>query len=233
MAGSSLSRRIVVLCGSPREDGNSRMLGESVLVGAHRAGHAAELIDLNQMMTGMLRDCRRCRLSDGRCRIDDRYAELIHEHVLPARALVYATPLYWYGMSAAMKNYFDRLVCYISASYPQRELVVEGLKNKRVALLISSEERYPTAGSAVISQIQEISRYFQQQFVATVNGIANKRGEVRFDPAKPLDAARRLGADIFDLHHSDYDIDADRPNAVWVEAQKTVHDAQPSPYADT
>ncbi len=224
--------RIVVLCGSPRPDGNSRMLSESVLDGARRAAHSAKLVDLSQMMTGMLRDCRRCRLPDGRCRIDDRYAELLHEHILPAHALVYATPLYWYGMSATMKNFFDRLVCYISASYPQRDSVVEGLKHKRVALLLASEERYPTAGSAVTLQIQEISRYFQHEFVATVNGIGNKRGEVRFDPADPLGAARYLGAHIFDVHHSDYDIDAERPNAVWPEAQQTRHDVQPGPYAD-
>ena len=227
-----MTRRVLVLCASPRRDGNSRMLGEAVLEGAERAGHSPKLIDLGDTMAGMLRDCRSCRLADGRCGIADGYAELIHEHVLPAHALVYATPLYWYGMSATLKNFFDRLVCYVSASYPGRDLVVDGLKHKRVALLLASEEQYPTAGTAVTWQTQEMSRYLHQEFVAVVNGIGNTRGEVRFDPANPLGVARELGTRIFDIHHSDDDIDAERPNAVWAAARETQYDAEFSPYAD-
>jgi multimeric flavodoxin WrbA len=225
-------RRILVLCGSPRVDGNSRALADALVEGARGRGHAAEVVQLGEVMTGMLRDCRRCRLADGRCAIEDSYEQLIHEQVIPADALVYATPLYWYGMAATMKNFFDRLVCYISASYPRQAEVVEGLKGKRIALLLASEERYPSAGIAVVGNIQEVSRYLHQQFVEVVNGIGNKRGEVRFDPADPLAAARALGRNMFDLHHSDYDIDAARPNAVWAQARETNYDASLSPYAD-
>lgn len=63
-------------------------------------------------------------------------------------------------------------------------------------------------------------------------GIGNKRGEVRFDPADPLDAARTLGAEIFGLHHSDYDIHAVRANSVWPQARETPCDEEHTPYAD-
>lgn len=209
------------------------MLADHLLDGARAAGHHAETIDLGTMMNGFLRDCRRCRLPDGRCSIEDEYSTLIHELVLPAGALVYATPLYWYGMSATLKNFFDRLVCYVSASYPRRDDVANGLKGKRAALLLASEERYPAAGLSLIAELQEISRYFHHRFVGVVNGVGNTRGEVRFDPADPLRAARELGAGIFDVHHSDYDLDAERPNAVWPQARSAVHDAVSNPYEDT
>jgi multimeric flavodoxin WrbA len=225
-------RRILVLCASPRRDGNSRALADAVVEGARRHGHAADAVELGAVMTGMLRDCRRCRLPDGRCAIEDGYEELVHDQLLPADGVVYATPLYWYGMAAALKNFFDRLVCYISASYPRHAEVVQGLKDKRVALLLASEERYPTAGLAVIEQVQEVSRYFRQQFVEVVNGIGNKRGEVAYDPDDPLGKARRLGASIFDLHHSDYNVDSVRANAVWPAARDSAEDEAPSPYAD-
>lgn len=229
---SSLPRQILVLCASPRRDGNSRALADALADGAREAAHAAEVVQLDQVMSGLLRDCRSCRLPDGRCAINDEFAKLVHEQLVAADAVVYATPLYWYGMSATMKNFFDRLVCYISASYPRHREVVAGLKHKRVALLLASEERYPTAGAAVVFQVQEVSRYLHQRFVHVINGIGNKRGEVRFDPADPLEAARTLGATMFELHHSDYHIDAERPNSVWAQARESAYDADISPYAD-
>jgi multimeric flavodoxin WrbA len=229
---TSDERRILVLCASPRSDGNSRALADAVVEGARGYGHLADAVQLGSVITGMLRDCRSCRLVDGRCAIEDGYENLLHRRLLPANAVVYATPLYWYGMAAALKNFFDRLVCYISASYPRHTEVVQGLKGKRVALLLASEERYPAACLAVIDQVQEISRYFDHQFVEVVNGIGNKRGEVKYDPDDPLGKARRLGARIFDLHHSDYKVDSMRPNAVWPRARESAEDQAISPYAD-
>jgi multimeric flavodoxin WrbA len=225
-------RRVLILCASPRQDGNSRLLAESAANGARDAGHGAGIIDLGTVMRSMLRDCRNCRRPDGTCAIDDDYARVLHDQVLPAEALIYATPLYWYGMSATLKNFFDRLVCYISESYPRRSEVVEGLTGKRAALLLASEERYPGAALSIIGQLHELSRYLHQDFVAVINGVGNTRGEVRFDPTDPIGAARQLGATIFDLNHSDYDIEASRPNAVWPQARETPGNSGLGPYSD-
>jgi multimeric flavodoxin WrbA len=207
--------KVLVLSASPRRDGNSRVLAEALREGAESAGHESEVVDLNEVIHGLLRDCRRCRLPDGRCSIEDGYEELMHGRVLPADGLVYATPLYWYGMAAALKNYFDRMVCYISASYPHYETVAHNMVGKRAALLLSSEERYPGASLGVIAQIQELSRYLHHEFVGVVNGVGNRRGEVRLDPSDPIAAARVLGGQLFQVHHSDYRLDTERPNTVW------------------
>jgi multimeric flavodoxin WrbA len=226
-------RRVLVLGSSPRHDGNSWMLTEALIGGARKAGHAAEAVDLGEAMSGgMLRDCRKCRQSNGSCSIDDSLERVVYEQLAKADALVYATPLYWYGMSATLKNFFDRMICYMSASNPRSTEVVEKLRGKRVALLISSEERYPASPMSLILQIQEISRYMYQPFVGVVQGFGNKRGEVQYDPLDPVGAAAKLGADIFGLYHSDYQVDTDRPNAVWEEARQSGLDLDESPYAD-
>jgi len=124
------------------------------------------------------------------------------------------------------------MICYISGSSPRSSEVIEKLHGTRVALLLSSEERYPSSPMSLIQQIQEISRYLYQPFVGVVQGVGNKRGEVQFDPLDPLGAARRLGAGIFDLHHADYVVDSDRPNAVWPEARQTRDDLEESSFAD-
>jgi len=68
--------------------------------------------------------------------------------------------------------------------------------------------------------------------VEVVNGVGNKRGEVEFDPSDPLVASLRLGAGIFELHHTDYNIDSARPNAVWPRARESAEDEAITPYAD-
>lgn len=208
-----------VLCASPRKDGNSWALAEAFAEGARAGNGTAQLVDLNEATSGFLRDCRACRRPDGGCSIEDGYSEMLLEQLLPADAWVYATPLYYYGMAAVLKNFFDRLVCYMSASYPDSDAVSDAIRGKRSALLMSAEERNQAAGLAVINQVQEVSRYLHQPFVGVVVGIGNRRGEVRFDPTDPLAAARELGATIGTAHHSDYNMDTERPNAVWAQAR--------------
>lgn len=216
MAGTM---RVLVLAASPRADGNSRAMAAALIEGARSAGHEAELVDLNGTMEGgFLRDCRRCRRADGSCSIEDGYETLLRDRVGPADALVYATPLYWYGIAAVLKNFFDRMVCFTSGSHPEAERLTAGLTDKRSALLLASEESYPGASLGVVAQLQEMSRYLRHEFVGTVNGFGNKRGEVASDPTDPLAAARRLGARLFDEYHSDYRIDSPRPNALWAPA---------------
>lgn len=209
---------IAVLAASPRPDGNSRALADALADGAREAGHDARVFDLNEHASGFLRDCRACRRADGECSIDDGYRALLFDHVLPAGALVYATPIYWYGMAASLKSWFDRMVCYTSASHPASAEVVAGLAGKRIALLLSFEERYPGVTLPVVAQVQEMARYMSQPFAGVVHGVGNRRGEVARDPSDPLAAARRLGAELETLHHTDYRLETPRPGAVWGDA---------------
>jgi multimeric flavodoxin WrbA len=208
-------------------------MADALLEGAIEAGHQVELVDLNREMSGgFLRDCRRCRLPDGTCSIQDGYGELLTRKVVSADGVVYATPLYWYGIAPVLKNFFDRMVCYLSASYPESEQVVAAMAAKRSALLLASEERYPALAIGVVAQLQEMSRYLDHQFVGVVNGVGNKRGEVALDPADPLGAARQLGTNLFDVHYSDYRIDVERSNAVWSRARASGIDAEVGGYGD-
>jgi multimeric flavodoxin WrbA len=207
--------KVLAVSSSPRRDGNSRLLAEAVLAGAADAGHETELVDLDEVLDGFLRDCRTCRGPDGECTIGDRYGEVLLERVLPADALVFATPLYWYGVSASLKAFIDRFFCFIASDYPRGEEVRDRLVGKRTALVLSSEEDYRGAGLGVIAQIQEMSRYLHHEFVGVVHGIGNSRGEVARDPRDPLGQARLLGARLGELRATDHRIDTIRSKVVW------------------
>ncbi|MBK5199174.1 MAG: NAD(P)H-dependent oxidoreductase, partial [Methyloceanibacter sp.] len=123
--------------------------------------------------------------------------------------------IYWYGTSAQLKAFFDRTFCYYAASYPNSQQVIEGMKGKRIGLVLSSEETFPMVSGAVICQIQEFSRYTRSTFVGIVHGYGNARGDVLRDPNDPIKAARRFGNEFFERHASDYQIDTPRPGRVW------------------
>lgn len=207
--------KVLIVSASPRRNGNSRLLAEAALEGVREAGHDGMLVHLDDHIQHFLRDCRECRDAQGRCTIDDGYEALLRDHVVPADAIVYATPIYWYGVAGQLKTYFDRLFCFIAASEPDSEQFVAGVVGKRLALLMSGEETYPGATLSLIHQIQEFARYTHSDFVGYVCGIGNKRGDVLRDPSDPVGAARELGRTLFERTATDYRIDTERPGSTW------------------
>jgi len=216
------ARRVLVISSSPRRDGNSWLLAEAALEGVREAGHSAELVYLDDHLKGFLRDCRRCRSPEGHCTIEDGFEELLLGRFLPADGIVFATPLYWYGISGQLKVFFDRIFCYIAASYPESEKVVEGLVGKQLGLVISSEESYVGASLGVLHEIQEYARYTHSPLVGFVQGFGNRRGDVRLDPGDPVGRARELGRRLFEIRPTDYRIDTPRAGSVWVTADPTM-----------
>jgi multimeric flavodoxin WrbA len=206
---------VVALSSSPRRDGNSFLLAEAAVTGATEAGHQAGLVHLDDHMTHFLRDCRRCRDSAGRCTIGDGFEALLRERILPADAIILASPLYWYGLSGQLKTFFDRLFCFIAASEPEAELFVAGLVGKRLALVLASEESYPGAPLGVIHEIQEYARYTHSAFVGVVQGIGNRRRDIMLDPGDPLGRAREMGRRIMTMRSTDYRLDTERAASTW------------------
>jgi multimeric flavodoxin WrbA len=209
--------RILALNASPRRDGNSSLLLAAAVEGAVAAGHEVTSAFLGDHVTGVLDDCRRCRASDGACTIPDGYGPLLTRQVVPADGLLVATPLHYYGMTARLKAFFDRVFCYTSPAAPESEDVLRALPGKRIGLLVTSEETYPSATLGLVHQIQEIARYQRQHVVGVVQGHGNSRGDVTLDPSRPIDRARDLGRGLFTLPVSDYQFDTPRGRSVWAE----------------
>ncbi|MEM0897953.1 MAG: flavodoxin family protein [Verrucomicrobiota bacterium] len=207
--------KILILVSSPRRNGNTARLAGACLKGSQKAGHETDLVFVDDHVGHFLRDCRECRGEDGQCSIVDGFRDLFLAKYLPADGVVFATPLYWYGMSGQMKTFFDRTFCYYAASHPDSEANAKGMSNKRLGLLVSSEETYPAAALGIVHSIQEFSRYTHSRFVGWVQGHGNKRGDVEHDPGDPMKAANALGQMLMTRHFSDYRMDTERAGSVW------------------
>lgn len=201
--------KLLILVGSPRRDGNSMALGLAAQRGAQMAGTAATLLVLDDYIQHFLPDLRNAAAPA------DRYAELFLDHFLPAEGVLFCTPLYWYGMSAQTKAFFDRSFSHYAGSGPEPERVKAAMAGKRLGLTVASEETYPGAALGVVHQMQEFARYTHADFVGYVHGAGNRRGEIAADPRNPLLAAERLGAEFFTRKYSDYRLETPRSHNVW------------------
>jgi multimeric flavodoxin WrbA len=207
--------RLLILVGSPRRAGNSAALAKSAQLGAESSGTEVRLRFLDDFISNFLRDCRSCRLPNGECASSDQFRALFFDDFLPAHGVIFCSPVYWYGLSAQTKAFFDRTFCYYAASYPGSAEVMKRMSGKRIGLVLVSEETYPGASLGIIHQIQEFSRYTHSEFVGVVRGIGNSRSEVTFDPTEPTLAAEQLGRDMFSRKYSDYRLDTQRSGRVW------------------
>lgn len=211
----SIPPTLLVLVGSPRRDGNSALLAQAVERGARQAGSTVSVHFLDDFIAGFLRDERGANAGG---QAADRYGELFLERFLPAQGVVFCTPIYWYGMSAQTKAFFDRSFTYYAASHPRSRDVLAGMTGKRLGLTLASEESYPGVGMGIVHQVQEFARYTHSRFVGVVHGVGNSRGEVAHDPRQPLLAAEALGREFFTRDYSDYRVDTPREHRVWGQA---------------
>ena len=208
-------RKLLILVGSPRRAGNSAILAKAVQRGAEATGAQVALRFVDDFIASFLRYCRSCRLPNGDCSIADQFRTLFFEDFIPAQGVIFCSPVYWYGLSAQTKAFFDRTFCYYAASYPDSAQVIDGMSRKRIGLVLASEETYPGASLGIVHQIQEFSCYTHSEFVGVVRGVGNSRGEVTRDPSAPSLAAEQLGREIFERKYSDFQIDTQRSGRVW------------------
>lgn len=101
-----MSKRVVILSGSPRKNGNSEILCQQFAKGAEEAGHQAELVRVHDLQIGPCRACYGCRTTKVCVQKDDMTALL--EKLIAADVIVLATPVYFYTMDGQMKIMIDR-----------------------------------------------------------------------------------------------------------------------------
>ena len=104
-------KKILILEGSPRPNGNSCILSNEFARGAEEAGNRVEKIQLfRKKLSGCL-GCNACYRNGGACVQKDDMEE-IRAKMLEADIIVLASPIYFYSMTAQMKTLIDRTYAF-------------------------------------------------------------------------------------------------------------------------
>ena len=154
-----MSTRIMIVCGSPRQDGNTNRVAAWVAEAARQAGAEVETIDaprLGYKSLGCI-GCMRCQHSDEfRCVIDDDASPIL-ARMPDADVLVLASPVYWHGPTAQLKILTDRMFSLVKF---QGDQVLTPLKDTTLAVIGTGggglddglrllEQAYKTAAESV------------------------------------------------------------------------------------
>lgn len=101
-------KRILILAGSPRKNGNSAVLCKEFARGAEGNGHWVETIYLRDKKIGYGLACYHCK-DNGICILKDDMADILKK-MNESDVIVMASPVYFYSASAQIKALIDRVV---------------------------------------------------------------------------------------------------------------------------
>lgn len=104
-----MSKKVLILSGSPRKGGNSDLLCDEFMRGAIESGNNVEKIRVAEKKIDFCRGCYYCKKSGGVCAIKDDMAEVLQK-IIDSDVIVLASPVYFYSVDAQLKALIDRTV---------------------------------------------------------------------------------------------------------------------------
>lgn len=107
-----MGKKIVVITGSPRRNGNSFAMTDAFIQAAEANGHEVTRFDAAMKSVGGCRACETCFKSGKACSFDDDF-NTIAPAILEADAVVFTMPVYWYSIPAQIKGVIDRLFSFV------------------------------------------------------------------------------------------------------------------------
>ncbi len=184
------AKKVLVFLGSPRKKGNSALLAERVMDGARAAGAEVESFYLHEMNIKPCTACDACRRKGQRdCILKDDMAPL-YSRLRKADAIVMATPVYWFTVSAQTKLFMDRWYAMGGeAGYPFR--------GKRFGIVVTYGDEDPFSSGAVnaLRTFEDTLGYVGAEIVGMIYGSADKAGEIKKNKSL-LNKAYQLGKDL-------------------------------------
>jgi multimeric flavodoxin WrbA len=178
--------KVLAVVGSPRKGGNTEILVSRIAEGAVSVGAAVEMVRLGDLH---IRECEGCHACwRGRpCSKDDDMRPL-YEKIAACDAIVFGTPVYWYGPTALMKAFVDRFAYFnCEANRPK-------VRGKRAAVAVVLEETNEETWRPVVDFFGKSLAYLEMNLAGTIvaPGVGNQ-GAIRKESQR-LEEAYRLGA---------------------------------------
>ncbi|MDH6305488.1 multimeric flavodoxin WrbA [Parabacteroides sp. PF5-5] len=178
-------KRILVITGSPRKNGNSDLLAEAFIEGALQAGHTVERFDSGRKKVRGCIACDKCFTRGTACAVKDDFDE-VAPLIAQADTLVFSSPLYYFSFPAQIKGVIDRLYSFNSSPEP--------LKIKETVLLACGETSDLTDFEGMAKTYEKIASYltWKDRGQLLVPGVYDK-GDINTKGQDYLKSAKELG----------------------------------------
>jgi len=128
-----MNRRVLIVNGAIRVKGNTDTLVSKIMEGSANTEVKVNLVTLREKRVGNCLGCYKC-LNEGICSIQDDMTEL-RNCIQESQLLIFASPLYWCGVTGLMKTFIDRLFFYY---HPHTKIKLSG---KRAIIIAPMNQR--------------------------------------------------------------------------------------------
>ena len=165
-------KNILGVIGSPRKKGNTEKMVSRILEGAHDLGAHTETIRLGDLKILECDGCHACWKGKGVCSKKDDMAAL-YPKIAQNDAIVFGTPVYWYGPTAIMKCFIDRLVYFNCPAHREQ------IRNKAAVIAIPFEDKTYATADLLVSFFERSLGYLEMRLIDRIlaPGVT-RRGEV-------------------------------------------------------
>ena len=157
------TKNILALISSPRKNGNSTILCKKIAEGAIKSGAKVTTINLNKSKIKPCTACDKCHISDSSfCVLKDDMSK-IYPKIIAADSIIYASPIYWFTISAQLKLFMDR--CYALGG-PSGY----ALKGKKMGIALAYGDVDPFRSGAVnaLRTLQDSFAYVGAELIGSV-----------------------------------------------------------------
>ncbi|MGN1221265.1 MAG: flavodoxin family protein [Candidatus Cryptobacteroides sp.] len=179
-----MSKKVLILSGSPRKNGNSDILCDEFARGATEVGHGVEKVRVAEKNIHPCIACYHCRDNGGECVFKDDMAEVLQK-IIDADVLVLASPVYFYSIDAQLKAVIDRTV----AKWLE-------VKNKEFYYIITMADEEATSAETTLACFRGYADCVDGAVEkgVIIGGGAYEKGEIKGHPA--MAQAYQMGKSI-------------------------------------
>jgi len=178
------NQKVLVINGSPRKNGNCATLIKAMAQGISEAKGTFEIVNLGQLRIEPCNGCDACRKNNNKgCTIDDDMGHL-YSKVAQADAIIFASPIYWFNISAQTKLFIDRL-------YAVEKEKSYALTGKKIGIILTygDSDLFSSGGINALRSFENICSYVNAYLIGIVHASADKAGEIKNNKNKIREAA--------------------------------------------
>ncbi|MBC8478806.1 MAG: flavodoxin family protein [Candidatus Delongbacteria bacterium] len=185
---------ILIVLGSSRKKGNSAVLAAKVSEGAQAGGATVESVYLNSLRIGPCQGCKRCQDSGSTgCVLNDDMNRL-YSLIRVVKAIVIASPVYWFNMSAQTRLFIDR---FYAVGVGHNNIL--GDKQFGLVMTFGGADVFDSGAVNALRSFQDMCRYLGASIAGMVSGTASEPGEIA-ENERVMEEAYLLGKKLAEYH---------------------------------